>query len=64
MAESKQWQEVKGPLSLSLAITALVWLLLFAVVLIDPAGHYSGSKMQHQQEQQPDSATQAATVRT
>ena len=64
MAESKQWQEVKGPLGLSLAITALVWLLLFAVVLFDPAGHYSGSKVQHQQEQLLDSATQTVTVST
>lgn len=43
MVESRQWQEVRGPLSLSLGITALVWLLLFVVVIFDPAGHHAGS---------------------
>ncbi|EIE18216.1 Metallo-dependent phosphatase [Coccomyxa subellipsoidea C-169] len=43
MVETKQWKEVKGPLSISLGITALVWLLLFVVVILDPTGHHAGS---------------------
>lgn len=59
MQSSKQWNEYKWPLSLSVGITGLVWILLFAVVMLDPSkrlpmgiGH-----------QMPGSASQNVTVR-
>ncbi len=58
MVETKQWKEVKGPLFISLGITALVWLLLFVVVILDPTGHHAGSK----QLDLPASSTQTLPV--
>ena len=37
MTSPVSWDEYKRPLSLSLGITALVWLLLFTIVIFDPS---------------------------
>jgi len=39
MTSQPNWDEYKKPLSLSLGITALVWLLLFTIVIFDPNRH-------------------------
>ena len=39
MTSTVSWAEYKKPLGLSLGITALVWLLLFTIVIFDPNTH-------------------------
>ena len=39
MTSSVSWAEYKRPLGLSLGITALVWILLFTIVIFDPNTH-------------------------
>ena len=39
MTSTVSWAEYKKPLGLSLGITALVWLLLFTIVIFDPKTH-------------------------
>ena len=39
MTSPASWDEYKRPLSLSLGITAFVWILLFIVVIFDPSRH-------------------------
>ena len=39
MTSPASWDQYKKPLSLSLGITALVWILLFILVIFDPSRH-------------------------
>lgn len=39
MTSTVSWAEYKKPLGLSLGITALVWILLFTIVIFDPNTH-------------------------
>lgn len=39
MTSTGSWAEYKKPLGLSLGITALVWILLFTIVIFDPSTH-------------------------
>ena len=43
MTSTASWAEHKKPLGLSLGITALVWILLFTVVIFDPNTHSTAS---------------------
>ncbi len=61
MAESKPWREVRGPLVLSLCITAVVWLLLFAVVIIDPDSRQTLESLRHGQS---DAASHSSPVQS
>lgn len=42
MTAPVSWNEYKKPLSLSLGITALVWILLFTIVSFDPSRQKQG----------------------
>jgi hypothetical protein len=41
MTEAKTWQEYKLPFGISVGVTALVWLFLFTLVMLDPSRHHT-----------------------